>query len=276
MKKILKIIIISLFSIFSFYYTQKVINLSKQNDPIMKEIQKNKMSKNIKPINGIIEGNSIIIGESGKKIDTESSYEKMKKIKEYDEDLLEYINIKPVITKQKNLDKTVIGASTTKKEIAIVFKTNDISLLNQIVYILDKNKINTTFFIDGKVLENDILKTKELLGNNRVGIYSYNDIFNNVSVKYIKSFITKNFNYSNYCLYKDDNFLKSCKYYKINTIKPELIDKELYNYLKNNKKNGFIYEIKVNSNNIKQLNSSLIYLKSKGYSIVTIDELLKE
>ncbi len=67
-----------------------------------------------------------------------------------------------------------------------------------------------------------------------------------------------------------------CKHLKINTIKPTIIERDLYNYIKNSNKKGFIYEIKVTKENIKELNSSLIYLKQKGYKIIGLEELLKE
>lgn len=276
MKRIFKIIVIILISVFSFYYTEKIIDLSKRNDPIMKKIINNSSLKEIEPVNGIIEDSSLIVGSSGKKVDRETSYEKMKKVKQYNESLFEYIDIKPNISKKDNLDKVIIGVNSNSKKLAFVFKTDDYSLIKQIVYILDQNDVKATFFIDGKVIEDNLLDVKKALGKNTLGIYSYNNIFNSISTKYMKNLLSKSFNYSNYCLYKNDKFLNACKYYKINTIKPETIQKSPYNYLKNNKKNGLIYEIKVNPNNIKQLNSSLLYLKEKGYSIVTIDELLKE
>ena len=79
MKRIFKIIVIILISVFSFYYTEKIIDLSKRNDPIMKKIINNSSSKEIEPVNGIIEDSSLIVGSSGKKVDRETSYEKMKK-----------------------------------------------------------------------------------------------------------------------------------------------------------------------------------------------------
>ena len=68
MKRILKIIIISLFTAFSFYYTEKIVYLSKKSDPIMKEIEKNINSKRVEPVNGIIENNTFLVGSSGKEV----------------------------------------------------------------------------------------------------------------------------------------------------------------------------------------------------------------
>lgn len=277
MKKILKIISISLFTLFSFYYTEKIIDLSKEKDPIMMKIKEAKKEKEIEPVNAIVTENTILVGKSGKKINVETSYEKMKKIKEYNEQLLEYINIKPTITKERNYEKLITGTNTNKKEISIIFQTNDINYIDQIKYVLNKNSVKGTFFIDGKVIENNFEYMKSLFNNNlSIGIYSYNNIFNNTSVKYVKTLSLNSMNYSNYCLYENEEFLNACKYFKINTIKPEIITKNLYNYLKNNKENGKIYQIKTTKQNIKELNSTLIYLKQKGYKIISLDDLLQQ
>ena len=70
-------------------------------------------------------------------------------IKYYDDSLLEYINIKPLITKDKNYEKLIIG-SNVKKKISIVFQIDDIDIFNQILYIVDKHNIPVTLFMDVK------------------------------------------------------------------------------------------------------------------------------
>ena len=277
MKRILKIIIISLFTAFSFYYTEKIVYLSKKSDPIMKEIEKNINSKRVEPVNGIIENNTFLVGSSGKEVNVETSYEKMKRIKEYSDKFLEYTNITPTISKEKNYDKLIIGNITKERKISLIFNTNDINSIKQIAYILKENNACATFYIDGKIVNENIIELKKIFQDNTyIGLYSYNNIFNIVSTKYIKNLLSKNFNYSNYCLYKNKDFLKACQYFRINTIKPKKIEKNLYNYIKKDKKRGLIYEIEVTDNNIKQLNSTLIYLKQKGYQIISLDSLLKE
>ena len=91
MKKVIQMIIISLFTIFSFYYTDKIIEFSKKQDPIMTKIINSKETKEIEPVNAVISENTILVGESGLKIDINNSYEQMKKINEFNENLLEYI-----------------------------------------------------------------------------------------------------------------------------------------------------------------------------------------
>ena len=46
--------------------------------------------------------------------------------------------------------------------------------------------------------------------------------------------------------------------------------------LKESNKDGLIYQIDLTSSNIKELNSAIIYLKQKGYEIISLDDLLKE
>ena len=266
MKKIFKIVLISLFSLFSFYYTDKIIDFSKKNDPLMIKIEKAKNVYETSPVNGIVTSNTMMVGVSGKKIDIDKSYEKMKKINQYNEELLEYINIKPSITMKDNYDKLIIGSNTLNREISFIFRFDNVSDIAQISYILDLNNTKATFFIEEDVFKNNIFHIKNLINNNiSLGIYGNN-------IRYVKSFNK----YSNYCLYKDKEFFDDCISFRINTIKPILINSNLYNYIKYNKKNGFIYEIKITKENIKELNSTLIYLKQKGYKIISLEELLKE
>lgn len=269
MKRILKIIIILLITIFSFYYTNLIIDLAKSKDPIMKDIKKYKKER--ATINGIISNTTMLVGTSGEKIDIDKSYQKMKIAKEFNKNLLEYTNIKPEITKKNNIKKQIIGKNTTKKEISFIFEISNLEDLRQISYICSKNNIKTTFFIDTDILKNNIEEIKQIIGDNTIGIKEEKVL------PYEKKEIKNNFgNYSNYCLYKDETFLIICSLNKVNTIKPKLIEKNLYNYIKENKKNGYIYEIKTNKTNLKQLNSTILYLKQKGYKIPSINKLLQE
>ena len=102
MRKIIKYILICLLTCFSFYYTDKIVEFTKQKDPIMIEINKIKETIEIKPVNAVITKDTMLVGESGTKIDTDLSYEKMKKLNSFNKSLLEYTSVKPQITKDKN------------------------------------------------------------------------------------------------------------------------------------------------------------------------------
>ena len=97
MKKVIRVFIIIFLSIFSFYYSNKIIYFAKQSDPIMKNILNASKEYKVLPVNGTIKGDSLIVGVSGKDIDIDTSYEKMKKLDEYSKSFLEYTEIKPTI-----------------------------------------------------------------------------------------------------------------------------------------------------------------------------------
>ena len=107
--------------------------------------------------------------------------------------------------------------------------------------------------------------------------YGYKRKYDEINFRYLQGLIKNNIrNDIKYCLYINEEYLNTCKNYKINTISPVIIEKGLYNYMKTKKENGYIYQVKENDINIKELNSTIIYLKQKGYNILNINELLKE
>lgn len=278
MKRLIRIFFILAFTFFSFYYTDKMIYLSKMKDPLMIEILNYKNSHNVSYENGILTKNTMLVGSSSKDINVSKSYEKMKKFNSFNENLLEYESIPPVIDKKSNLDKLIKGKKTNKKDISLIFSTSNLDKLEQIVYILDKNEVKASFFIDGKLLEDNILNLNSLSNRNySFGYYGYNNNYDTVSFKYVKNMLKANkINISNYCLYKNDSFLNTCASSKVNTISPIFISNNLYDYMKNEKKSGLIYQVFDNSYNIKELNSTLLYLKDKGYNLVLLEDLLKE
>lgn len=278
MRKVLRVIFICLFTLFSFYYTDKVIYLSNMKDPLMIKINDYKQKYNISYTNAILTKDTMVVGSKGRKVNIQKSYENMKKTNEFNERLLEYESILPPFNKKNNLDKLITGKSTNEKNIAFIFEVNDMDKFNQIIYILNRNRVSATFFMDGYIIENNIENIKSNINSNiSFGYYGYSNSYNSISLKYLKGiYVNNKIPISRYCLYKNNSFLKSCIYSKMNTIKPTRIDSNLYNYIKENKKSGYIYRIDSNSYNIKQLNSTIMYLKDKGYNLLSLDDLLKE
>ena len=278
MKKIIKIIFICFLTCFSFYYTDKIIEFTKNKDPIMIKIKEYQSLEEVPVINASLTKDTMLVGESGLIINIDKSYEKMKKLEEFNSNLLEYTKIKPSISKKDNLDKLIEGKNTNSKTLSLVFKVDDLNILKEINYILETNEVSGTFFLDGKLIENNLLFLSEIFQNNStLGLYSYNNLYDDTSFRYIKGLIERNIVHNSpYCLYINQEFLNVCLKNNINTIKPYIIEKDLYNFFKNKKRNGYIYQIATNNFNIKELNSSIIYLKQKGYDITNINNLLKE
>ena len=124
MKKILNMIGICLLTAFSFYYTNKMVELSKSKDPIMVEINNSKENFVFNAIDAVISNNYIIPGLNGIKVDVESSYYKMIELGEYNANLYTLF-LKCQNSIKDNYDKFIINGNKNKKEIVIVFKVNE-------------------------------------------------------------------------------------------------------------------------------------------------------
>lgn len=277
MKKLVKIFLVSVFTCFSFYYTDQIVNYFKMRDPLMKKINDISDEEEVFVVNGTLSNKTMLVGSSGFVVDLDASYEKMKSLDIFNENLLEYISIKPTITKKDNLDKLIVGKNTNFKEISLVFVIDNIDLFQQVMYILKEREVTATIFMDGALIESNLDLINKLLDevNSNLGFYGYNNNYDDISIIYMKNFFDNTF-YTKYCLYVNNRFLSSCIRNKISTINPIFVSRNLYSFIKNNKSNGYIYGIKINKVNIKELNTMLIYLKQKGYNILNIEELLKE
>ena len=108
-KPYLTVIGICLLTVFSFYYTNKLIEFSKSKDPIMIEIMKNKDDYNKLSIDALINNNYITPGSEGLEVDVDKSYTKMKKLGKYNDNLYVYDVVKPTISIKDNYNKFVIN-----------------------------------------------------------------------------------------------------------------------------------------------------------------------
>lgn len=269
--KIVKII--GLFCLFclSFFYTEKVINISINQDEIMLHIKDIAKKNYINPINAIIKDDTIIPGSTGKYIDTEVSYKAMKKIGYYEPSLLVYKEIYPEISIYNSYNKYIIRGNTNKKNISLIYILNNLNTLDNITTICKKHNIPITFFVDSSFLNNNIniideIKDYEIYNYGSLGKYTKdnliitNNIINN-----------KSNNKSIYCLFltKDDISHNNCINSKMFSIIPKTIN---YFNIKDNLENGSIFLI----DNTKELNGIIEYILSKGYSIIPLKELITE
>ena len=143
-KSYLTIVGICLLTIFSFYYTNKIIEFSKSKDLIMIEIMNNKDNYNKISIDALINNNYITPASEGLEVDIDKSYNKMKKLGKYNENLYVYNIVKPTISIKDNYDKFVINGNITKKEVSLVFKAEDLKNIENINKILFNNNVSAT------------------------------------------------------------------------------------------------------------------------------------
>ena len=277
MKKITKIISIVLFFLISVFYTNKSIDILKNNDPIMKQIKNTKEKYTISPINAIINGNEIQSGTYGKEIDYESSYTKMKRYGKYNEALTVLKDTKPTISIEDTYDKYLTKGNSNKRNVSLVFKITDDKNIMELLSLLEKKEVQVTFFIDGTLLENNA-KVIKSLSNHEVEILSYNnkqeETFMTASISYLESLTNRE---AKFCYTENDNedLLKMCSKNKLHTIKPTLVLKnDIYNNIKKSVEKDIVITIDNYQGN--NLSSAIDYLKSKGYNLVTIQDMFDE
>lgn len=280
MKKIISYIGILVLSMFSFYYTDKALEIVKSNDPIMKSILANKDKFLVNPVSASIDNDEIVPGINGMEINVDSSYREMKKYNSYNEDKYVFKELSPLLSFTNQYDKYIVGGNEIKNQLALVFKIVDISYMEDINNILIDKNVSGTFFIDGAVVENNISYILKLLDNNEIENLGYNLEYSNDKIIYtnnmIESITRKSPKYC-YTDYKNDNIINLCSKNNMYTIKPSI---SVLNYpfstVKNNAKSGNIISFNVNSEVIKELPSIISYLCQKGYKLVTLDELISE
>ena len=261
----IKIIGILLLTVFSFYYTDKVSNIIKNNDPIMNRIDNIKDTLTVSKVDPIIYDDEYITGISGCVVNKEESYKKMKSNGEYNEDLI----VMKEDEIEEDYNKYIIGGPKQNRKVSIIL-TNYNEKINSFI---KENNIDINYFIDGSNIKKDVGKLIELQG--RIYNYGRNKKYTDKYIIYDNSLIKSNFdNESSYCLVteKDNESLKICSKYKMKTIKTNEIKENILNYIKENLGNGEIFLI--NSDNYEEIKYSINYILSKGYKIVYLDELL--
>ena len=79
LKRIFEIIGFISLVCFSFFYTNEISNVIKENDDLLIQIKDNENLYNVKAIDAVILDDTIIPGVSGKKVSVDKSYNNMKK-----------------------------------------------------------------------------------------------------------------------------------------------------------------------------------------------------
>ena len=90
MKKILKLFGLITLICFSFFYTEKVIYVVSEQDPLKIEINESADSYKISPNEAIVDEDTIIPGSNGRVVNIEKSYKKMRKSNIFNNNLLVY------------------------------------------------------------------------------------------------------------------------------------------------------------------------------------------
>ena len=280
-KKVLEALLVVLALLFSFYYTEKAVIILESNDPIMKEIKENGKSKEEEAIDAKVVDNTLIPGYNGLKINLEESFKKMKNYGSYNQSLLVFEEISPTISIDDYYDKYISSGNGVNTDVALIFTLEDSNYLNKLIDVLNSTSINSTLFIDGTVLENNITifsnldKEKyelELLSYDK----SYDEMLFKNSLYKLETISNKHPKYC-YASYDNEEVLNLCNNLSMHTIIPTLkLEENIYASIKGNLRNGNIINVKLSDSNLSSLNILINYIKQRGFTLVTLDTLLNE
>lgn len=252
-----------MFVLFSFYYTDKIITMSEHNNVIMNSIVEYASINDYKCKEGEITSDGIVLGLSGLSVNKNKSYSNMKGIG-FKKELIEYKNEECILSKKNNLDKYIIRGNNYLNNVSIVIDINDGKSFLKMMKIAD-NK--------GYIL--NLLFNYEMLNSNIDNISNYSNIlFKGKNREELNSFI-KILHNEFYCTNKDEDIIEVCKNKKLSSINViNYIDKDLLINTKKILDKGVIIFIKENEFNLNELSATLNYIKSRGYNIVSINDLL--
>lgn len=275
----LKLLSLFLLLIISFIYTSKVTESALESDPVMKSIEKYKIKNDIEPIEPIIKENEMILGYSGLIIDKKASYKNMKEFNVFDENKIVYKNKLPKTTISKTYDYYIKKGNPKNKNVAIIFKVDDSKNVNELLKILSKNNITINFFVDGLWLEKNIESAFNIVNSGSL-IYNlgYDRVYHKDSINITNNLIESiTLEDSLYCLNEDKNNeeKKLCSKKKMHTITPTLIEPALTD-LKKNLDEGVIISYDLKSFDMNKFILIVNTIKSKGYSITSLNKLLTE
>ncbi len=279
--KIFKIIIVLLLGIFSFYYTDKVIDFIRETDPIMKKIKKESNNYKVSATNAKIKGNKITPGINGKEVDYKSSYSKMKRYGTYNESLTVFKDTTPTISIEDYYDKYISEGNGIKNDVSLVFVVKNGDDVSDILSTLNSTGAVATFFVDGLWLENNegvVNSIKE--AGHELEILSYDNRYEELYFSSSLNLLNRITNIKpKYCFAKYDSkeVLELCSKLELHTIVPTIITGNYpFNDVKKKLSKGAIISFDTNSSTKIELPTVINYIKQKGYMVSTLNNLLSE
>ena len=265
----IKVLSILLLAGFSFFYTDKVTSIIKENDPIMKQIKDIEKDMIVSKTDRIITNDEYITGINGCVVDEKESYNNMKNSGEFKQDL--------VVMKEDNLKEKeklyIIGGNKKKRNVSVVLLNID----KKVDKYIKTNKIKVNYFLDGKYIKDNIDKIIKISKYSNIYNFGRDREYSDKYIVYDNTVILNNFtNRSDYCLTsnKSDTTLDLCSTYNMDTIKKDFISDNIVTYTKENLENGQIFVF--DKYDYKELEIVFKYILSKGYNIVMLNELLSE
>lgn len=281
LKKIYQYVGVLTLLLFSFYYTDKAVDIVKRNDPVMKSIIEVKDKYAIESVSAFIDNDTIIPGMNGIEVNIDESYKKMKKVNGYYESMLIFSEVIPEESVLKQYDKFIVQGNPNRSDVAILIKGDTLQNLEKAYEIFLEKDVLATFFVDGTLIEDNMdLMYKIASRGFQLENFGYNDIYDEAMFSWTNNMIYSLTNQSpQFCYVEYNNYdiLNLCKKNQMYTVRPTTIVKSNPFYtVKETLKEGSIISLNLTSETMRELPTIISYIKQKGYNIVTLSEVVSE
>lgn len=277
--KIFQILGLISLALFSFFITEKTATVVSDMDEIMIEIKNKKDEFKSDAIDAVIDGDTIIPGISGKEVNIKKSYKNMKSIGYYNDELYIYDYILPNISISDNMDKYILKGNPKKRMISLIFTVKENDVIEDILKIIDNYNIKATFFVEPTWFTNNN-NLVEIMIKNGHNISTLLDDYNDSNFDWIDMVIKKIDKQRNgfcYITTFNKNNIDICKIKGNYTIMPTLISNTTPLLdVKNKLESGSLLSFNISSKVVKELSTIIIYIKSKGYKLVNLEENILE
>ncbi len=272
-RKLISLFIILFILGFSFFSCNKAVILARNSDPIMKEIIKNKSKYKIDSVSPVIKNDEYKYGINGCKVDEIKSYNNMKQIGYYDDNLIDLKEDKIQIDSN---NKYIIGSNNIDKNVSIIFIINK-RINNNIINMVKEKNLKINLFVDSYFLENNLEYIEKISKYFTIYNYGFDNYYDDKYITYHNNLIDSiTNNKSIYCLTNKNNrnTLNICTKNNMKVIKEDYYKNNILTSTKDNLSNGNILVYKDINNKIAPINVSLNYIIKKGYNIIYLDDLL--
>lgn len=247
---------LALIMVFSFYYTEKIALIVLNKNPLMLQINEEKINYEEQFVNATITGDYIIPGINGLEVNARESFYNMQELNAFNKYYLVYEQIKPDISVMDNKDK-IINKGNNK--------------LNQISIILSEESEISEY------LKNNLYKASLLVNNETYRADNYFEVINNEieGFKSLENNLNLNKENKHMCVINEKNY-DICMRSKNFLIEPTFIlSSNNYIDVKNNLDRGNIILID-NTAKLSDVKLLLKEIKYKDYKLVYLSEIISE
>lgn len=279
MKNMVKLLGLMVLIGFSFFYTDKVIEVIREEDEIMIELESVEDIYKVLPVDATVLGNTIVPGLSGRNINIDESYKKMKSNGLFNKNLIVFDEVSPDISVDSNKDKFIIKGNNNKQMVSILFVLDSDKYFSKIEEILDSKDVMANYFVSYSYLINNSIKIKEF-DNHEVYSYGEDGVYTPDNLLFSSNLISRiTDNEAKYCLASnmEKEILALCKENDLYTIVPTIMGGDSpYKNVKDNLTSGSIILFSMNKETVNELSVVIDYIKGKGFKIGGLSTLLSE